>query len=114
MIWASIFLQDYIAVKTCLELNEFEVWVRNEVSSNALAMESVSGTELWILDERYQEAIELLYNNELINELQYNEATTPRQEESDPYKTGIKPVYVLGLIVAVVIFFFIRTVFYAR
>ena len=74
LIWKSSFVGGYAGVKTALELDGIEVYLRNELTTNVLSVEASSGTELWIDAENHGRAIQILYNKGMISRLAYNES----------------------------------------
>ncbi|MGC6533588.1 MAG: hypothetical protein ACON34_11370 [Flavobacteriales bacterium] len=74
LIWKSSFVGEYAGVKTALELDGIEVYLRNELTTNVLSVEASSGTELWIDTENHERAIQVLYDKGMISRLAYNEA----------------------------------------
>lgn len=107
-IWKSVTIGDYIGVQTCLELNGIPVWLKNETISAVMSGESVSGTELWIVETEFQPAIELLFEGGLINEIDYQEAKTGKP--NIPEKSGFRfqPIhafFIFVFLIALLAFF---------
>lgn len=74
LIWKSSFVGEYAGVKTALELDGIEVYLRNELTTNVLSVEASSGTEIWIDAENHERAIQVLYDKGMISRLAYNES----------------------------------------
>lgn len=84
MIWSAVLVTDYATVQTCLELNDVPVFLKNDGANAVLSMESVSGTEIWITEEDYPRALDILHQNGHINEKQLLEAIDGMQGNTEP------------------------------
>ncbi|MGB0136262.1 MAG: hypothetical protein ACPF83_03405 [Flavobacteriales bacterium] len=103
LIWKSSFLGEYAGVKTALELDGIEVYLRNELTTNVLSVEASSGTEMWIDAENHERAIQVLYDKGMISRLAYNESMGNPHHPEDAAELAKSKQHMRNRVFAIVI-----------
>lgn len=108
LIWKSLFIGQYAAVLSCLEMNGIDVALRNEHGTSVLSAEGTSGVELWIEKKNYQKAVELLHANGHISNVAYKEAlgiqlSDVEDRQKDSSMRSHRKIIVTALVLFVVI-----------